>query len=436
MASLLRNVLCFWIQFVALVESINTPQEWNDTERAVRAVPSKNMVLVQASPSTVYPALTKDVSVNCSFTKQPGSKIQGIVSISISKSEEKTEYTYYRELASVTSVSPDHVTIRDDLGGHVSGHLVPDGQSYINYQWDLPSDAVPGRYKCEVSGINEFGHPVAIIGTADVITKPVDQDVILTRLRELDSCCNNKTKQLQTIFETKFQNQQRFLDTLWSQVEKTFENDENVTNQVEKKLDEQKLMFESMLQQQQTLIQTLESRLEAKINDHQILINIEMSQLFNETREIKNIMRRLNDTRDAVMEFSANHSGHHYFLSRPIWREVTVMDHFCRLWGGYLAEINDSVEFTFVRKFLESSLANEDKELGQRSWVFIGGSDYGHHGNWTYQRTGESVDNIFWGPGQPDGRNHCLMMSHKQSWAMSDDKCNNADWQRFLCEIP
>jgi len=144
------------------------------------------------------------------------------------------------------------------------------------------------------------------------------------------------------------------------------------------------------------------------------------------------LTQRLDNSMAAIMEVSSNYNGHTYHLSHPMLKNAAVADSLCRLYGGYLAELNDGMEWNFVQKFIAD---NADGDA-----VAVGATDEGHEGSWMFLYSGARTMYVDWAAGQPDGQGleNCMYLGNSGNGtgvSMMDDVCTGASMDRFLCEI-
>lgn len=102
---------------------------------------------------------------------------------------------------------------------------------------------------------------------------------------------------------------------------------------------------------------------------------------------------------------------------------------FCHSFGkdASLVVIETQLENNYLKKWL---LKHGDPNTG----VWVGGSDNGHHGIWTWFPTGDLIRWWDWGPGQPKGEDqHCLyVVGGWLGYQWADFHC---DFQMtFMCE--
>jgi len=144
----------------------------------------------------------------------------------------------------------------------------------------------------------------------------------------------------------------------------------------------------------------------------------------------QSLTSRLDNSREAIMSAEASHMGVKYYLSHPMMMNSAVADSLCRLYGGYIVEIDNEDEYTFVSDFVQKN-ANGDN-------VALGASDEEHEGSWKFIHCGDPMTTLHWQAGQPDGQGHenCLYLaSNSTDVGMFDDACAGPSMDRFICEI-
>ena len=171
--------------------------------------------------------------------------------------------------------------------------------------------------------------------------------------------------------------------------------------------------------------------------------NSKIAQLAAELEQVKSeksaTEHRLNSSREGMFEAQSSYNGSHYFLSRPVLRDLANADVMCRLFGGYLAEIRDKMEYDFVHDFLlvESGVDNEE--------VMLGATDETREGIWTYVYSGDKITYSAWKDGANGGTgSNCLFFlgTYKHDGHFYDGMvtqpctAHTLGLVRFLCEIP
>jgi len=334
-------------------------------------------VSVTSSSSSIHEGFTKSLSVNCSFSNSPNSSDFGFInSMILSKTDSNSDT--YSEIAIVTSLAPDYVVVKNSLkAADVTGHLSQAGRSEISYTWTYPSGDVSGSYLCTVHGMDRLGHPVTTSATTEIGERPVDFDMILEKMRQMEKA----------------------QDVLVGRLNET-------TAQLEKVKAEQNQTLAELHR-----VETYHSVTESKLNA---------------------LTARLNNSMQAVSEAISTFRGHTYLLSRPTWQNAPVMGLQCQVFGGYLAGIDDQQEYDFVVKLIDANSVNDTLD------VMIGGTESGHENNWVFAYSGKPVSFFKWVPGEPNNSGnteHCIEI-YSKSGEMNDDDCIYDTTQRFICEIP
>ncbi|XP_018006966.1 perlucin-like [Hyalella azteca] len=120
--------------------------------------------------------------------------------------------------------------------------------------------------------------------------------------------------------------------------------------------------------------------------------------------------------------------GRCYFFGRFPLNWFRALE-FCHSFGSSvsLATIETSRENFFIKQFLRAS-------GGHETGIWVGGSDNGHDGQWTWFPTGQLVQYSGWGPSQPSGGDqHCMyLVGGHLSYQWADFHCLFD--MHFLCE--
>ncbi|KAK6979215.1 hypothetical protein BgiMline_020185 [Biomphalaria glabrata] len=161
-----------------------------------------------------------------------------------------------------------------------------------------------------------------------------------------------------------------------------------------------------------------------------VLMFVDQQRLQNQEFEI--LKSRIDSSKLWFFKRSDVYKGRRYYLSQqdPISQSEQSMAT-CALYGGYLAEIEDWDELTFVKAFI--------RKLSGFKLVLIGGTDEAQEEIWRY-RTNNSLVPDYMVKSRKFGREcNCLYMFDGVDWMAVDDRCyyTNSDYPtRFLCEIP
>jgi len=122
--------------------------------------------------------------------------------------------------------------------------------------------------------------------------------------------------------------------------------------------------------------------------------------------------------------------GHEYIISTTVTHNVPVADVLCRIFGGYLVEIEDAAELKAVGNLVRRS--------GLENVNVIGGTDEGSEGTWRFQYSQKAMTFFQWHTyfsGRLGTGNNCLSLSRSQL-KMFDNPCVDNNLARFICEIP
>ena len=159
------------------------------------------------------------------------------------------------------------------------------------------------------------------------------------------------------------------------------------------------------------------------------LKNVLKNQLLATQTKLNNLESRVNNSQSSLIEASANFINHYYYLSLDMTVSALRARDLCRLYSGYLAEINDEHEFNFITNFLN--------ENNVRDYVIVGASDEDVEDTWLYTESRHQVTYFNWLQGQPSETSgeDCMWLSPERQ--MVDWHCGRIrDNSRFLCEIP
>lgn len=110
----------------------------------------------------------------------------------------------------------------------------------------------------------------------------------------------------------------------------------------------------------------------------------QLSDLEEFQRETKD---RLNASLSAYMPASTSYGGHTYRMSDLTITSVAGADSLCRLYGGYLVEIDDKAEFDFLMQFFRTQ-----NETTSNDRLFLGTSKTGTGGDWQQLHSGADFD--------------------------------------------
>ena len=169
------------------------------------------------------------------------------------------------------------------------------------------------------------------------------------------------------------------------------------------------------------------------MTDTKSQLTVTQTELNSTQQELVQTNQTLDNLKSIFLHNGTVYNNHLYFTSNRQPANITLFQQKCQEKGGYLAEINDEEEHKFLKSYLTS--LNHDAH----QYYFIGITDEGHTGRWTYMTSGDDVTFTKWGSSEPgnNGRDHCVYWRHTATlddWA--DYYCvNNHGIFRYLCEM-
>lgn len=119
--------------------------------------------------------------------------------------------------------------------------------------------------------------------------------------------------------------------------------------------------------------------------------------------------------------FGWNEFNYHCYLFRRDYKNWTAADTECKIFGGYLAKIENSKENTWlITKSKEYSLASP----------WIGLQKIGDAWQWTVDS--EVASFVYWNGGEPSGDGACGELYWGDTWKWNDESCEKS-WN-YICE--
>ncbi|XP_005106994.1 uncharacterized protein LOC101862063 [Aplysia californica] len=151
--------------------------------------------------------------------------------------------------------------------------------------------------------------------------------------------------------------------------------------------------------------------------------------------ELNDLMLRVEHSKNAITVASDSYGGSHYIVSKLVWGNVVEANRLCRLYGGYLVEINDRHEYDFVAGFV-----NKQTHFSGVAGAWIGATDEGHEGTWSFITSGGTMSTFVWHDSEPNGgtEENCMVM-WMATKKLNDYPCFESDPKQLpalLCEIP
>merc|ERR1719239_255502 len=325
---------------------------------------------------------------NCTYAHDQNSPIVGLMSMIISKTD-TMESDDFKEIAAITFASGQTVQVKNDVGGsQVKGHFAQfSGTTFISYEWSSFTTQVDGRYQCTVHGMDNQGHPVMKVSVSAIEEQTVALNMAMSRLEDCEKTNGELNLQL---------------------------------NDMERKLNDTEDKLASFSQRFEDLrIQLIKAQLELGVN----------------------VSRYMNITELFATKYQYTYhvyDNHLYYISLDYEpANVPVFQKKCRENGGYLVEINDRGEWDAIYAFL---LNLDHSRTGD--FIFVGVTDDGHEGHWTYLNSGADVAFTGWVSGYPSDSTakNCAGFnyndyhtSYHNFW--EDASCIGTFRARYMCEI-
>jgi len=339
--------------------------------RSCEATPTSDLVSLVTSSSSLQPGVTKEMEMNCSFQQIQDSDLSVMTSLILSKTD-TTRDEDFKEVAIVNPMAADKIDVINDLGAGVTVYLAAERLSYINYKWQSPGSEVQGKYRCTMAGLNHLGHPVELCHDTLIQEISVDLQLLMSSLNTTQEQLLETQMQL-NLTQSKLQTTQLKLNNTETQLD-LCKSDNSTPN----------------------------------LRQTQILSLVHQSQLFeNSTRFYKNRI---------------------YILSVPTTLNITTYQLSCGSVGGKLAEIRHQDEFDVITDYLTKQVLTDD-------FVYLGMTDEGHEGQWTYMSDNSTPTFTKWHSSRPNGGTgeNCAILDGNM--LMFDGTCFWSSSWRFMCEV-
>ncbi|CAL1543128.1 unnamed protein product, partial [Lymnaea stagnalis] len=122
--------------------------------------------------------------VNCSYAHSNASRVQFLISLFLSWSNDSTRP--FQDVASINAFSQGHpVNVLTPGDVMASGEINIEGESYVRLTWVLPNGGQVGFYKCSAEGYDNVGHNVIESDVIEVKGKTPDVSQLLLAIRNL-----------------------------------------------------------------------------------------------------------------------------------------------------------------------------------------------------------------------------------------------------------
>ena len=152
----------------------------------------------------------------------------------------------------------------------------------------------------------------------------------------------------------------------------------------------------------------------------------------NTLAEIYAVQERISDSQDAIIDFECQGQGNSSYLvsKKSEFTSYLEPERECRLYGGYMVELDTKSEYDRVVNCLKSHHVTDYVILGAKE-------DPSHTGRWKYIHSQKNVTFYNWARGEPGSPadEPCLYMDPHRQWMMYDQKCLREFSGRFICEL-
>ncbi|RUS76779.1 hypothetical protein EGW08_015456 [Elysia chlorotica] len=142
-----------------------------------------------------------------------------------------------------------------------------------------------------------------------------------------------------------------------------------------------------------------------------------------------NLQLRLVAVDKTRFDVSSAHQGRLYLVSKAAEPfNIARANHYCRLSGGYLVELDDSQEYQFV-----FGLASA---IGGANTFWTGANDIDNEGTFVFYNNKKPAAELAWSGGQPDnagGFEDCVEI-RLDFGGLNDWICDQSG--KFVCEVP
>uniref|UniRef100_A0A2C9KZN2 Ig-like domain-containing protein n=1 Tax=Biomphalaria glabrata TaxID=6526 RepID=A0A2C9KZN2_BIOGL len=351
---------------------------------------------VNATPAIYTVGLTKNVKIECSFSRDPNTNLVFITSLNLAHSK-TTDNPEFQDLISITSFDSQVYENVNTSRTQVYGVIDNKGKSFLGLVWQFPTVDRAGVYKCEATGLNKMGKHVAL-SNSTIITalKPEnDQDIemvqnLMTQVGHLRTQINLTTK-YHAELDNKINQSSNYTTNLQSQL-----NEANAKNL---NLEDQKNQLTKLVENYQLLSTKLDVNDQLKEANNSIRIILEKLQMnISLMKEELEDMLRFKDIITSTFDHLINlfltpthpYNGKRYWLTKNHASVTPILALlFCEFRGGYLAEIDSPEEYTFVR---DNLLTRSEVKL-----VYVSGSDEEQEGLWKHMSSKTELTYLNWG---------------------------------------
>ncbi|KAK6963293.1 C-type lectin domain family 3 member A-like isoform X2 [Biomphalaria glabrata] len=394
----------------------------------------KAELIVNATPTTFTVGLTKNMKIECSFSRDQSTNLVFITSLNLAHSK-TTDNPEFQDLISITSFDSQVYGSVNTTHTQVYGVIDNKGKSFLGLVWQFPTVDRAGVYKCEATGLNKMGKHVSLSNSTNITALNPENSQVL----ELVHTLINKVERLEEEIkvENKIDQNSNYTTNIQSQLNKTdvknlYLEDQNnqLTQRLEickSRLDKQDHDIDELKDANKSLTVVLD-QLQMRMSD----VNRPLGELlrFKDT-----INGTFNSLENAFLTPTHPYNGKRYWLTKNYGSVTPILALlFCQLRGGYLAEIDSPEEYTFVRDHLLTR--------SEVDFVYVSGSDEEQEGLWKHWNSKTELTYLNWGDNENMGgrQENCIAYHRGHSWLLVDVSCQiltefNKD-VGYMCELP
>ncbi|KAI8775069.1 C-type lectin domain family 3 member A isoform X2 [Biomphalaria glabrata] len=394
----------------------------------------KAELTVNATPTTFTVGLTKNVKIECSFSRDPNTNLLFVTSLNLAHSK-TSDNPEFQDLISITSFDSQVYGSVNTSRTQVYGVIDNKGKSFLGLVWDFPTVDRAGVYKCEATGLNKMGKHVSLSNSTNITALNPENSQVLDLVHALINKVERLEEEIKV--ENKIDQYSNYTTNIQSQLNKTntkiyYLEDQNnkLTKLVENyksRLDKQDYEIDELKKTNGSLTIDMD-QLQMRMSD----VNRPLGELlqFKDT-----INGTFNALENAFLTPTHPYNGKRYWLTKNYASVTPVLALlFCQLRGGYLAEIDSPEEYAFVR---ENLLIRSGVKL-----VYISGSDEEQEGHWKHMNSKTILTYLNWGGNENIGgrQENCLGYHTYNNWLLADVSCPiltefNKD-VGYMCELP
>ncbi|KAK6963301.1 C-type lectin domain family 3 member A-like isoform X2 [Biomphalaria glabrata] len=402
----------------------------------------KAELTVNATPTTFTVGLTKNVKIECLFSRDQSTNLVFITSLNLAHSK-TTDNPEIQDLISITSFYSQVYENVNTTHTEVYGVIDNKGKSFLGLVWDFPTVDRAGVYKCEATGLNKMGKHVALSNSTNITALNPENSQVLELVHALINKVEHleeeikATKSNQADLDNKINQNSNYTTNIQSQLNKTDVKNfylEDQNNQLTQRLE----ICKSRLDKQDHDIDELKDAnksLTVVLDQLQMRMSDVNRQLGECLRFKDTINGTFNSLENAFLTPTHPYNGKRYWLTKNYGSVTPILALlFCQVRGGYLAEIDSPEEYTFVRdNLLIRSEVN---------FIVVSGSDEEQEGLWKHMQSKTALQYMNWGGNENTGsrQENCIAYSRESHWLLADISCPILTDPRinfgYMCEIP